>query len=80
VVSGLSFLARFTEVEREALGLAAIANPALAAFYQRVGAADVVDLDDPDIQDSIAGLVDAGLLSPGRRAEILASQTTEVRP
>jgi hypothetical protein len=63
---------RFTQAERAAIRQAAMTNGAVADLCAMVDGASVVHFDDPVTIGGIAALEAAGLLAPGRGAEILA--------
>ncbi len=63
---------RFTSEERAAIRAAALTNGAVADLCAMTDKADVIHFDDPLTIEGIAKLEAAGLLVPGRAAEILA--------
>lgn len=63
---------RFTAEERAAIRAAALVNGAVADLCAMTDKADVIHFDDPLTVAGIAQLEAAGLLAPGRGAEILA--------
>jgi hypothetical protein len=46
----------------------------VAVYQYKLDQADIVRLSDPDIQSGIPSLEAAGLLGPGRAAQILAGE------
>ena len=71
-ISRGDFVARLTLPELAALAAAQQASPALAALVLRVQTAEVIRLDHPDTIAGLDALVAAGVLAPGRPAEIRA--------
>lgn len=67
----LEFLRRFTQAERIAIRAAAVQSPALNDFLELLDMAEEVHTDHPDTVSAITMLTAAGLLGPGRAAEIL---------
>lgn len=63
---------RFTSEERAAIRAAALTNGAVADLCAMTDKAAVIHFDDPLTIAGIAQLEVAGLLAPGRGAEILA--------
>jgi hypothetical protein len=63
---------RFTAEERAAIRAAALTNGAVADLCAMTDKADMIHFDDPLTVAGIAQLEAAGLLAPGRGAEILA--------
>ena len=72
VISSLSFLRRLTEAEDTAIHEAALKSAAVLRYLTRLGAATQVDLADPETVGGVDALIAAGLVAPGRRAELLA--------
>ena len=76
-IPALDFRRRFTPAERAAVTLAASRgleqdDATLQVWLDDVNAALAVHLDHPEVVEGIAALVAAGLIAPGRVAEILA--------
>jgi hypothetical protein len=71
-ITRLQFLLRFTEAEMQAIVAAAETNPALKAALLKWQAADGITLTDPVTQAGVQALEIAGLIAPGRAAQILA--------
>ena len=67
----LQFLRLMTQEERIAFRAAAKANPVMEDFMALLDLAEEVDKDDVDVIAGLAAAEAAGLLSPGRAAEIL---------
>jgi hypothetical protein len=63
---------RFTQTERAAIRQAAMTNGGIADLCSLVDGATVVHFDDPVTIGGVAALEAAGLIAPGRGAEILA--------
>lgn len=63
---------RFTQAERAAIRQAAMTNGAIADLCSLVDGAAIVHFDDPVTIGGVAALEAAGLIAPGRGAEILA--------
>jgi hypothetical protein len=70
----IDFLRLFTNAELGGLLQAAKVSPAVAVYQYKLDQADIVRLSDPDIQSGIPSLEAAGLLGPGRAAQILAGE------
>jgi hypothetical protein len=66
------FADRFTDAELTAVMDAASHNPAVAAWLERFRATQQINLDSPTAQLSVHALELAGLLAPGRAAQILS--------
>lgn len=66
------FIQRFSPSEWEALTNAARVNAPMDAWMRRLSHANFVNLDDPATQAGVQALEMAGLLLPGRAAEVLA--------
>jgi hypothetical protein len=71
-ITRLQFLLRFTDAEMQAIVAAADANPALKAALLKWQTADGITLTDPVTQAGVQALEIAGLIAPGRAAQILA--------
>lgn len=69
-LSPLAFLRRFTAAER--VTVRASTDPYVQDFYRLLDRAAEVRLDDPDTVEGVDYLVQAGLLTSARAAEILA--------
>jgi hypothetical protein len=67
----LEYLRRFTPAERITIRAAAAASPILADYLQLLDLAEEVRSDDPDTIAAVQMLEGAGLIAPGRAAEIL---------
>lgn len=63
---------RFTSEERAAIRAAALVNGAVADLCAMTDKAEMIHFDDPLTIGGLAQLEAAGLLAPGRAAEILA--------
>ncbi|MCA6346713.1 MAG: hypothetical protein IM622_13265 [Phenylobacterium sp.] len=70
----VDFLRLFTQAERIAIRQAAKVNPIVEDYQDMLDAATVIRLSDPDIQEGIPDLEDAGLIGPGRAAQILSGE------
>lgn len=71
--TALEMLDLFTEDEQLAVKAAALQNAELALWYDRLIAATFVTYADPRVEVGLQALVDAQLLDPGRKAEIVAA-------
>ena len=71
-ITRLQFLMRFTDAEMQAIVAAADASPALKAALLKWQTAEGTTLTDPVTQAGVQALEMAGLLAPGRAAQILA--------
>jgi hypothetical protein len=71
----VDFLRLFTQAERIAIRQAAKSNPVVEDYQAILDAATIIRLSDPDIQEGIPELEDAGLLAPGRAAQILSGES-----
>jgi hypothetical protein len=67
-----AFLDRFSDVEMQTILAAIDATPALRAWYEKFSNAQGVVLTDPQTIAGAQALEIAGLIAPGRAAEILA--------
>ena len=72
VLTRRAYLGLFTQEERVAVRVAAKNFPALEDYLELLSIAEYVDLDDPDVEAGLTALETAGLIAPGRAAEILA--------
>jgi len=72
----VDFLRLFTQAERIAIRAAAKVNPVVEDYQAMLDAATLIRLSDPDIQEGIPDLEDAGLIGPGRAAQILAGESS----
>lgn len=70
-ISRLAMLKRFTDVERKRIRAQAARNEDVQDWLELFNAAQEIRLDDPDTMAGVQSLEAAGLLSPGRAAEIL---------
>ncbi len=70
-LDGGTFLRRFTVAEREDIFNAARTAKKLHAFIEMVKVAGVVDPNDPDMIAAVNRMETAGLIGPGRAAEVL---------
>lgn len=70
-LSKLQFLRLLTQAERIAFRQAAKVNPVMEDFLALLDLADHVDKDDPDVVAGLYSAEEAGVLAPGRAAEIL---------
>ena len=71
----VDFLRLFTQAERIAIRQAAKVNPVVEDYQAILDAATIIRLSDADIQEGIPELEDAGLLAPGRAAQILSGES-----
>ena len=70
----IDFLRLFTQAERITIRQAAKVNPEVEDYQDMLNQAVIVRLSDPDIQTGIPALEAAGILAPGRAAQILAGE------
>lgn len=70
-VTPLEFIDRFTYDEQIAIVSATMQNPAVKLWYDKLLAASFVSFDDPRLSAGLDVLVQAGLLTAERRAEII---------
>ena len=72
----VDFLRLFTQAERIAIRQAAKVNQVVEDYQDMLEASpEKVRLSDPDIQEGVPELEDAGLLAPGRAAQILSGES-----
>lgn len=71
--TALEMLDLFTEAEQLAVVGATMSNAAVKLWYDRLIAATFVTYADPRTEGGLQALVDAELLDPGRKAEIVAA-------
>jgi len=72
----VDFLRLFTQAERIAIRQAAKLNQVVEDYQAMLDASpEKVRLSDPDIKEGIPELEDAGLLAPGRAAQILSGES-----
>jgi len=71
-ITRLQFLMRFTDAEMQAIVAAADASPALKVALLKWQTAEGITLTNPITQAGVQALEIAGLIAPGRAAEILA--------
>jgi hypothetical protein len=74
ILNKVDFLRLFTQQERIDIRAAAAVNPVVADYQSMLDAAVTVNLQDPDILSGIPLLEQAGLIGPGRAAQILANE------
>ena len=70
----IDFLRLFTQAERIAIKEAAKTNAVVEDYQYMLDSATTVNLQDPDILMGIPALEAAGIIGPGRAAQILAGQ------
>lgn len=77
-ISRLAFLARFTDAEAIGIDLASIGATVEAAamrrYLNKVNAAKHIDLEMEDTVQGVQAIEAAGLLAPGRAAQILGAE------
>jgi len=72
----VDFLRLFTQAERIAIRQAAKVNQVVEDYQDMLDASPgKVRLSDPDIQEGVPELEDAGLIGPGRAAQILSGES-----
>lgn len=72
VLTVLQFRDRLTAEEELAITAAGMSSPAVRVWLDRLAAAQEISLDDPRTVAGLQQMEEAGLLAPGRGAEILA--------
>lgn len=72
ILNKVDFLRLFTQAERINIRAAAAVDPVVADYQSMLDAATTVNLSDPDILTGVPLLEQAGLIGPGRAAQILA--------
>ena len=70
----IDFLRLFTQAERITIRQAAKVNPLVEDYQDMLNQASIVKLSDPDIQAGLPALEAAGIIGPGRAAQILAGE------
>lgn len=75
--SALEMLDQFTEAEQLAVVAATMTEPAIKLWYDRLIAATYVTYEDPRTEAGLQALVDAELITPQRKAEIVAAMQPE---
>ena len=75
-ITPLEFIDRFTEAEQLAIVTATMTNPVVKLWYDKLLAAQSVVFADPRLSAGLDGLVDAGLITAERKAEILPESGT----
>ena len=78
--TALEMLDLFTEQEQLAVVQATMSVPEVKLWYDRLIAATFVTYQDPRTEGGLQALVDAGLLDPGRKADIVAAMQPETEP
>lgn len=68
----LEFLELFTQEEQVAVAAAAMQNPMVNLWWTKMFGATYVDFADPRLVQGLQALVDVGLLTSERMAEVLA--------
>jgi hypothetical protein len=71
--TALEMLDLFSEDEQLAVVGATMVEPAVKLWYDRMLGADFITYEDPRTEGGLQALVDAGLLTPERKAEISAA-------
>lgn len=75
--TSLELLDLFTEQEQLAVVAATMAVPAVKLWYDRLLAASFITYEDPRTESGLQALVDAELLTPSRKAAIVAAMQPE---
>lgn len=70
--TALEMLDLFTEAEQLAVVEATMTSPAVKLWYDRLIAATFVTYGDPRTEGGLQALVDSGLITPERKADIVA--------
>jgi hypothetical protein len=71
VLPPLQFIERFSDDEQLAVVTAAMSNPSLRLWYDKLMAAQEVVFSDPRLSAGLDALVSAGLITAERKAELL---------
>lgn len=71
-ITKVAYLRRFTSDERVGIRTAAKTNAVLEDYLSMMELAEEINLDDPDTIAAVQMLESAGLIAPGRAAEVLA--------
>ncbi len=71
--TSLQFLDLFTEAEQLAIATAAMQSAQVKLWYDRTLAAMFITLADPRTEGGLQALVDGGLLTAERKAEIVGA-------
>lgn len=74
ILNKVDFLRLFMQQERIDIRAASTVNPVIADYQYMLDAATTVNLSDPDILTGVPLLEQAGLIGPGRAAQILANE------
>lgn len=74
ILNKVDFLRLFYQQERIDIRAAGMVNPIIADYQYMLDAAVTVNLQDPDILTGVPLLEQAGLIAPGRAAQILANE------
>jgi hypothetical protein len=72
--SFLEFMDLFTADEQLVLVEASMTLPAIKLWYDKALGAQFIDLDDPRTEPGLQKLVDENLISPQRKASVMAGQ------
>lgn len=70
-LTSLEFLDLFTEAEQLSVATAAMQSAQVKLWYDRTLAAMFITLDDPRTEAGLTALVDSGMLTSERKAEIV---------
>lgn len=73
-MSSLTFFNRFTEAEQIAIATATLSNVPLKIFYDKMMAADFVDVTNGDTIGGVDALISAGLVDASRKDLLLAPE------
>lgn len=76
--TALEMLDLFTEAEQISVAEATMAVPKVKLWYDRLIAATFVSYEDPRTEAGLNALVQAELLDPGRKSEIVAAMQPQV--
>ena len=74
--SSLEFLERFTEAEQLAVVSATLGSPQVKLWYDKLLAAEYVDLNDPRTEGGIDALIAAGLITADRKAALMTPEAS----
>jgi len=71
ILSPLQFISRFTDAEQLALAQAAMMQAPIKLWYDKLLAAEFIDLTDVRVTSGVDAMVSAGLVTSDRAAAVL---------
>jgi hypothetical protein len=72
VMLPLDFFKLFTDAEKLAIATAAVQNAQVLLWFQMASAASIINLDDPDLIQGMAGLLSNNLITQDRHDRIMS--------